>query len=156
MDHIRECNEFKITETDFVKAWCSRCLREDCTRAIKGKSRFEARTSTWQERLFTDVPRLAENDPRYPSIVAKMFQETPGRPAEIRGWDAPEPAAPETPPAPPIPTTPVSQLVKSPNQSGKILGTAPAGWSPKEAVIRPGTRIRIGGSGVGEGSNGST
>ena len=159
MDHIRECNGHKIAEDDFARAWCARCLREDCTRSIKGKSRFEARVSTWQERLFTNVPRLDASDPRYADISAKLFIETPSRAQEVRGWDEPAPPQAELSPAPVIVAAPDpnpvvanpsinSQPARAPNQSGRILGTAPEGWAPKETIIRPGGRIRLSGVGV--------
>ena len=147
-DFIRECNEFKISEGDFTQAWCSRCLREDCDRGIKGVGRFEARTRSWRDRFFTNTPKLAETDPRYPTIVAKSFQEI-GKPLEVRGWD--EPSPPIVVEASPQPAPQVVGSTKLPNQAGRVLGTAPTGWSPKESVIRPGTRIRLAPSGVGSG-----
>jgi hypothetical protein len=155
-DFITECNEYKVPEQDFVGAWCSRCRREDCVRSSQGTSRFDVRTKTWQERLFTKVPKLPETDPRFPGIAAKMFQET-DKTVQAHGWDAPPPPMPEPSQVESPPPAPVSvgQYTRAPNQSGRVLGTAPAGWTPKEAVIRPGTRIKLGGGGVGEGSDGS-
>jgi len=154
MDFISECNNHGLTESDFVAVWCVRCLREDCSRAIKGKSRFEARTSTWEERLFTQVRALPETDPRYEGITAKHFQETPGRTLEVKGWD--EPPVPQPMPEvmekakepPPAQALAGDILGRVPNQSGRVLGSAPAGWTPNEIVIRPGGRVKVGGSGV--------
>lgn len=150
MDYLRDCNDQKIQEADFAAIWCSRCLREDCTRSIKGKSRFEARVSSWQERLFTKVPALPETDPRFALIQAKHFQEAPGRPYEVKGWDAPAPPpAAELPQEPaPLPQAPADAFSRIPNQAGRTLSTAPEGRAPGEVVIRPGGRVKVGGSGV--------
>lgn len=169
MDFIGECNNHGLPESDFAAVWCGRCLREDCSRAIKGKSRFEARTSTWEERLFTQVRALPETDPRYEGITAKHFQETPGRALEVKGWD--EPPVPQPVPEvlensgtkaarcptnrdekakePPPAQVPAGDILgRVPNQAGRVLGSAPAGWTPNEIVIRPGGRVKVGGSGV--------
>jgi hypothetical protein len=157
MDYLRECNDQGITEGDFVAVWCSRCLREECPRSIKGKTRFEARVSTWEQRLFTQRPVMAETDPRYSTLTAKHFQEAPGRALEVRGWDVPQPEPTELPKesaqlpsvsADPGAAPPYLQLTRVPNQAGRTLTTAPAGRAAGETVIRPGGRVKVGGSGV--------
>lgn len=88
-DYLRVCNEQGVALEDFKLQFCDRCLQPECTRSQAGESKFEARVSNWQERLFTDVPRLDQNDPRFGSIRAKKFLEIDAGPVpEIRASSA--------------------------------------------------------------------
>ncbi len=106
-DYINECNEHRIPEEDFLGTFCLRCFQAECTRSLSG-SKFDQRTATWEDRLFTNIPRLDPSDPRYVPISSQKFLTLDtSRTPEIRGaWFDPlavtEPAAPETPriPAP--------------------------------------------------------
>lgn len=63
------------TLEDFKLQFCDRCLNGECVRSIAGTSQFEKRVITWQERLFTDVPRMDSKDERFDGIHAKQFVE---------------------------------------------------------------------------------
>src|SRR5690349_2638847 len=86
-DYLRVCNEHNIPFTDFMAGWCSRCFQKECTRSLHGKSRFEARTNTWEDRLFNHVPKLDPKDERYKDITAKHFLNiAPGSPGAASSW----------------------------------------------------------------------
>ena len=119
-DHIGTCNNLKISEEDFAKVWCARCIQAECVRALPFENRFDARVHTWQDRLFENVPRMEPTDPRFQGISAKRFVEVPLKIPEVRSaWiepDAPAPAvvdqkppieAPTGPPAPVLASGPV-------------------------------------------------
>lgn len=107
-DWLGECNDQHVALDDFQRAFCDRCLQVECTRSQHGKSQFEARVATWEERLFTGVPRMDPADPRYALLSAKKFITLDtGAVPEVRGWidplDLKEP--PEPPPPTPEPRT---------------------------------------------------
>lgn len=72
-DMLPECNDAGLALEAFQADWCARCLNLECTRSIGGKSKFEARVSTWEERLFLNPPRMAPDDPRFEKIAAQKF-----------------------------------------------------------------------------------
>jgi hypothetical protein len=83
-DYLRLCNEHEVPFADFEAQFCSRCLQRECGRSQHGKSSFEQRIMTWEERLFNDVPRMDSHDPRYESFQAKKFLSIdPGPPLEV-------------------------------------------------------------------------
>lgn len=57
----------------FKQAYCDRCIQPECTRSLAAESRFEARTATWRERLFSNPASMAPDDPRRPEIESKLF-----------------------------------------------------------------------------------
>jgi hypothetical protein len=143
-DFIHECNNLSVPLEDFTGVWCLRCKRTECIRSLAGKSRFDIRASTWEQRLFTEVPRLDAKDPKYQEIVGtKTF-------VEVQGWQ-PEVAKPE-PKFEPPPEPTASELIEPqpqrspamftfdqvPDQSGRTLGTP-------ERILKPGAKIRMGG-----------
>jgi hypothetical protein len=102
-DWLGECNDQHVPLDDFQRTFCDRCLQVECTRSQHGKSQFEARVATWEERLFDQVPRMDPSDPRYQVLSAKKFITLDMGPVpEVRGWIDPlnlkEP--PEVPPPP--------------------------------------------------------
>ena len=72
-DLMGECNEQGLPFDVFASSWCSRCLNLECTRSIAGKSKFEARVSNWEERLFLKPPVMPVDDPRFAKITAQRF-----------------------------------------------------------------------------------
>lgn len=83
-DLLAICNEFGVPVQDFEAQHCSRCLQPECNRSQHGKSRFEARIDTWQERLFTHVPRMPESDPRLVQLrTTKFIEVSTGRTPEV-------------------------------------------------------------------------
>lgn len=93
-DLLEECNsgQFKVPEGDFERQFCSRCVQPECSRSIKGESRFEKRVTTWKTRLFDQVPQMNPSDPRYLKIQQTSFIQIPvDSPASVSvgsGWDA--------------------------------------------------------------------
>lgn len=160
-DYMHECNNLGVSEEDFQRIWCIRCVQQECHRSHQGKSRFEARVSTWEERLFTNVPRMPTSDPRYPDLANRAFVEPESwKSSQVQvpsSWDLSTPSksltetsgsAAETPGSaaetsgsagPDLATLP-SGFVASrvPHQSGKTLGD--------QVVLKPGGRIRFGGT----------
>lgn len=177
---------------------CARCFQHECTRSQYGKSKFEIRVNSWEDRLFKKTPRMDEADPRFEIIRSKKFVEIDPRPAPEVGqgaWVDPrdlddnpkakalaefdavardvgelettvlatsEPKLDD--PAPePKPQKAVAPM-NTPNRPGQMVGgrekpeAKPAQadpWEPKkepapskEQVVKPGARIRFGGSGV--------
>ena len=74
-DWLHACNSQKVPLEDFKATFCDRCFQVDCTRSLAGSSRFEERVASWKERLFTQVPRMDAQDPRYSQLRAKKFLE---------------------------------------------------------------------------------
>lgn len=63
----------QISPQELKTSFCDFCAQPECTRSLFGKSKFEQRVSTWKERLFTQVPRMKEGDPRFEAIASKGF-----------------------------------------------------------------------------------
>jgi hypothetical protein len=92
-DFLRDCHSQVSKQVKellpfdaFGAAYCSRCLQPECTRSTHGSTLFDKRVTTWQDRLFLNVPRMDQGDPRFESIAHKEFvpaQET----LVVRGWD---------------------------------------------------------------------
>ncbi len=156
-DLLAECNNLKVPFQDFFEAFCSRCLQKDCSRSQSGKSRFEARVSTWEQRLFTAVSRMDPSDERFSRINAQSFVSidacSPGKqsswldpraiePTKEFSIPTPRPLAEPTPPSivkttrldPSKPleslVTSASGLVNTPNRPGQMVG----GNIPKPVV----------------------
>lgn len=156
----------------FQETWCARCLNQDCTRSIAGKSRFEARINSWEERLFLNPLRMAPDDPRFPKIAAQRFMMiNPGRTPEVSGWTDPlDPVQPEPQMVAeqPIPETHLpllgtprqlepparaqTALQNAPDQSGTVLLAPPSSirldpWAAPEPLA-PGEVLISSGSTV--------
>lgn len=172
LDQYKECNDQKIPLKDFQLQFCSRCVQPECTRSQYGKSRFDQRVTTWESRLFLDVPRMDSSDPRLQVIQAKNFHEiNMGRVPEVQGWvdprdldkdgpaASPEPGAPRAPVDAPE-AAPKGKVGQTPNRRGQMLGGGvpvekkpkPSSdpWEPKKPpegkIVKPGAKIRLGDS----------
>lgn len=147
-DLLAECNNLKAPLQDFAEAFCSRCLQGDCTRSQSGKSRFEQRVSTWEERLFTNVVRMNQKDERFSRISAQNFVSLrTSSSGDASSWVDPrslesskafsipsqellqpaiEAPVPESAPNPRSLESPVESpalgLVNTPNRSGQMIG----------------------------------
>lgn len=73
LDLYAECNGGQAPEQEFTEACCSRCVNPECSRSLYGKGGFDDRVHNWYERLFSQVPRLAADDPRYGKIAGQRF-----------------------------------------------------------------------------------
>lgn len=129
-DHLRLCNEQGLPFTEFMANWCSRCFQPECSRSLHGKTRFDARISSWEERLFLNPSKLDSSDPRYRDIATKKFLAmAPTNPAERSAWmdprdvettkviSIPTPAPEPPPPPPPEPKVEASPPVRGPEQA---------------------------------------
>lgn len=86
-DYIGECNTYGVALNDFLTQFCARCLQPECTRSQHGTSKFDHRVTTWESRLFQEIPRMAETDPRFKLISSQKFiQIDTGRVPEVRSW----------------------------------------------------------------------
>ncbi len=166
-DLLRECNDQSIPLEDFSRQFCARCLQPECTRSQHGTSAFEKRVTTWKDRLFDNIPRMPQEDPRYDRIHSKKFLvvDTSATP-ELQGWVDPrdladevkttttEPVAEVQDPTP----TPVAATAKPMNTAfarrmvgapTKVQAPRPDSWelkkeSASDKVVSPGARIRFG------------
>lgn len=73
LDLYHECNVDGASVDDFTAQCCMHCINPECSRSSFGQSKFDLRVSTWEERLFSQVPRMDPADPRYSSISAQKF-----------------------------------------------------------------------------------
>jgi hypothetical protein len=147
-DLLAECNNLKVPFQDFFDAFCSRCLQKDCSRSQSGKSRFETRVATWEERLFTSVSRMDPSDERFSKINTQHFVNIDvGRSGEAPSWldprevettkefsipapqslaeSAPSPIVESPLKSPESVVTSASGLVNTPNRPGQIIGGKP-------------------------------
>lgn len=150
LDFFRECNTHGVSEDDFRQAFCVRCVQPECARSSVNQTKFEERVTTWEERLFTNVPRMDPNDPLYQKIAGQKF-------IEISPSDGVGPVTPTSEwvdplqnnlPTPPIVVQVPSQIsqtkgLNAPDQSGKVIGPSQTQDKPPERVVRPGARIRF-------------
>lgn len=73
-DYLSECNDHNVPVRDFQASFCARCFQPECSRSLHGKMKFDQRVATWEDRLFDQVPRMKENDPRYLPIAGAEFR----------------------------------------------------------------------------------
>lgn len=141
----KECALQGLSIQEFQEAFCSRCLNKDCGRSIAGKSKFEQRVNSWEERLFTEVPRMAPNDPRFEGIHAQKFITLgKDRPYEVqsawvdpRDLEEPPEIAKPAPVAPEI-VKPAPEIVKPEPVPPEIVKPAAVEPSPPPPVRQPG------------------
>jgi hypothetical protein len=72
-DMLSECKTDTGSLSDFQAAFCSRCINPECSRSSFGSSHFDKRIATWEKRLFTDVPKMPKQDPRYLTLANQNF-----------------------------------------------------------------------------------
>lgn len=192
LDCMGECNEHRIPLQEFEQTFCIRCIQPECARSLYGKQRFDKRVATWHERLFSQVPQMDVQDPRFQLIHQQGFLDIDVGPTpEVRSnpdWSTPnqEPVPQATSTLAETPTeeegvsSPVVEEAKevskvpltlpkhlltmnTPNKEGYRLnqpdtkGPEPKAdcWEAptsetvsKTTVVRPGAKVRLGGSGV--------
>ena len=73
-DYLGECNEHSVPLAQFQEQFCSRCVQPECSRSLHGTTKFDRRVASWRERLFTQVPHMSQEDPRFPLIAGKQFK----------------------------------------------------------------------------------
>jgi hypothetical protein len=74
-DFLHHCNNMGVPIPDFTAAFCVRCLQPQCQRSAAGRSLFDIRTKSWEERLFRHPTIMLPDDPRYPKIAAQKFSD---------------------------------------------------------------------------------
>lgn len=78
-DWFHVCREDTgLSEKDLKEQHCSRCFQPECHRSLTANDKFTQRTRTWYERLFAEVPRMSEQDPRFVQIRSKKFLDFDG------------------------------------------------------------------------------
>jgi hypothetical protein len=139
-DQYAECNVDGAPEHIFTESCCKRCHSRECTRALYGASTFDDRVTNWLERMFTQVPRMSINDPRYPTLSRQGFMtiETGPVPSISSGWVDPR-ALTEPEPAPLAVSAsafvPMRPPVPSDDGGSEGGGAAPL---PQAAMVPPG------------------
>jgi len=117
-DYLHVCNNHGVPIPDFEQMFCNRCLNPECSRSLAGKTKFEARTSTWYEALFESPQRMDRQDPRYPQISAQKFLDVPGAPLQVSSdWIDPRDLEPPEPPV----VSPKPQKVQSASKGSSDL-----------------------------------
>lgn len=167
-DWLKLCNEHGVPLEQFRLAFCEVCFSQECTRSQFGKTKFDQRVKSWEERLFNNVPKMGEGDPRLVQIRAKKFITLdPGPVPEVGGsaWldprdlpqqdvqpepPPPEPAPELTPPPEPEPVDEPAQdvQVSDPPEapSGEEPTVAPQEKSPQRFINTPArTGVMVGG-----------
>jgi len=125
VDLYAECNVEPRAPLDvFTAECCVRCVNPECTRSGFGASKFEGRISTWYERLFSEVPRMAPDDERFGRISGQKFLLIDAaKPNMASAWIDPRDLeasnrvvvpAPARAPEPPVPTEPVASTEPPP------------------------------------------
>jgi len=57
----------------FTKSYCIVCSQSACARSWANNASFSNRVANWRKNLFDEVPRVADDDPRFDTIRAKKF-----------------------------------------------------------------------------------
>jgi hypothetical protein len=147
-DWLTTCNEFNVPSQDFEAQFCARCFQHECSRSLHGKSKFEERVSTWEERLFLNVPKMDEGDPRAADIQAKKFVSVDAGPVPEVGrsaWLDPRDLTDEVPELPPevAPVAPEVPKVDDPQPKPQIFKEGPTPMTPARMNTpnRPGQMI---------------
>jgi hypothetical protein len=166
LDYLKECNTLGTSLEDFSMAFCNRCHQKECLRSQAGKSRFEQRVSTWEDRFFKNPPRMDPSDPRFEEFQARRFLEfnpdnfgpipeighrsawvdpkdvvqepvvTEPEPKAVDQAPPPLPA-PTVEPAPPAPAPAQAALVNTPFKQGTMLGGRQAPKTTPAPVYDP-------------------
>lgn len=157
LDLYAECNVEPRAPLDvFTAECCSRCVNPDCSRSHFGGSKFEGRITGWYERLFSNVPRMLPDDPRFGKLAGQKFLLVdPAAPAVTASWVDPReletrlvvPATPlrtEESPAlvPPRVEVPeaVSAVVETP-EAGPVTTSASPDLALKNTPASPGQML---------------
>lgn len=143
----------------FQQQYCVKCGNTDCQRSWGNQSEYMKRTSTWESRLFDNVPRALDTDSSYDGIRSKRFVSLEEAPmiwnpgiqksnpvfqeVSPEKVDSPSPifTPPESPPAPPIVVvqSPVSPNQEVPENTPFIQGTFIGKKDEGEKVLEPGS-----------------
>lgn len=171
-DYLKECmSEVGNVPLDqFNQIYCLRCGNQECARS-KVSNSFESRVKTWEDRLFRNPPRAADDDPRFDNIRAKNFRPIGQQSLEIHDTqqipitplkeENPKPAPEPPPPLPkpeavapkpavqpkPAPAPPAPASPPTPPNIGNTAfnqGAMIGGSPPTEKVLEPGGTFTFG------------
>ena len=132
-DLYGECNLEGAPVDVWTAECCMKCVNPRCTRSAFGTSKFEIRTSTWYERLFSETPKMDPKDERYEGIAAKHF--TPVNPEIVVNSDWSDPK--ESQPSPKDPPLPQKLLEPEPEPEPAKTEPEPVKPEPKPVEPRP-------------------
>lgn len=143
LDLYGECNVEKAPVNQFIDQCCSKCINPECTRSQFGKTKFGARTATWHERLFTQVPRMDRDDTRYGGIAAQRFELIQPALTISSGWSEPLVVSPgwSEPPSQQVPIPAPSASFNTPVRGPQMVGVPASGGQ----TVKPGARVKLGG-----------
>lgn len=137
-DLLPECNGSNAPLDIFAESCCKFCINAECSRSQFGKTKFDQRVSTWEERLFSKVPRMNPADPRFTLISGQKFLSLDvGRVPEVgSSWMDPRDLEAQQGPlgaAPPAPVVNVEAAVvtQAPTQASDQPVSPPAVTAPK-------------------------
>jgi hypothetical protein len=102
-DYLRECMSDvpRAPIDEFNARYCVICANRDCLRAgALNRLSFDKRVQSWRKDLFDEVPRAAEDDPRFAGHRSKRFivLQSADAPSVTGSWSRPaEAVAPAQP-----------------------------------------------------------
>lgn len=85
-DQYGECNVVGAPVEVFAEECCKHCINPECTRSAFGKTKFDQRVGNWYERMFSNVPRMDQGDPRFSKINAQRFMAISPSLTVNSGW----------------------------------------------------------------------
>ncbi len=133
-DYLKECmtDPALVSGTvpidQFCQTFCVVCSYKPCTRSRANHMLFTERVANWRPRMFTEVPRAADDDENFARIRAKNFQSV-GEPLIVNTQPEPSPV-PEKPAE-----APLHFISMTPTEP--VLEAAPAPAPPPPAMTHP-------------------
>jgi len=133
-DFLKECHsqvagkvKEPLTFELFSESFCTRCLQPECTRSSHGKTKFDQRVTSWEDRLFLKVPRMDPGDPRFESIAGQEFSPVQES-LIVHGWGT------EGEPEPPMAFIPEPVQKAVTEESPAIIEPLPVYPQPDEST----------------------
>jgi len=134
LDLYAECNIQGAREDEFTAQCCVVCLNAECTRSRSVDTKFQKRVDTWYEDMFSAVPRMTPDDPRFGSIAAKRFESVNPALTVSSSWGPPVWEEPATA-APPKEEASEVEVARSTSVEAPTLATDPI--APPESTPTP-------------------
>lgn len=152
-DLLPECNVVQAPLDVFKEQCCDHCINPECSRSGFGQSKFDVRVGNWHERLFSEVPRMDQGDPRFEGISGQKFLTIGGGPLVVGQADwadvptlekrpepapvtaAPEPEPPAPAPAPEKPALAPEKPAAKPPEPAPSAPVRPQAPMPQHMVL---------------------